>query len=143
MHPDDPRFVDSPYGNSQSLTQSGMAPVHRSSKSFGRVPSYLKRYWAEQREEERRWEEERRREEARLEAMRLSDEERAGILEGLRANWSELHHAYQRLSLLTDTLPKKLRREQAEAQLDELERLIALVEKHTVILVSDDPYFSI
>ena len=45
---------------------------------------------------------------------------------------------YQKLSLLTDTLPKKMRREQVESQLDELERFVNLIEKHRVIIVADD-----
>ena len=57
--------------------------------------------------------------------------------QGLRTNWSDLQHAYQKLSLLTDTLPKKMRREQVESQLDELERFVNLIEKHKVIVVAD------
>ena len=45
---------------------------------------------------------------------------------------------YQKLSLLTDTLPKKTRREQVEVQLDELERFVGLIERHKVIIVADD-----
>lgn len=59
------------------------------------------------------------------------------IFQGLRRNWSELHHTYQGLSLLTDTLPKKLRRERIEQQLDEIERFIDLLEKHPVIMITD------
>ena len=58
--------------------------------------------------------------------------------QGLRSNWSDLQHTYQKLSLLTDTLPKKTRREQVEAQLDELERFVGLIERHKVIIVTDD-----
>ena len=81
--------------------------------------------------------------------------------QGLRANWSHLHHTYQvkhepnqsqsyiddihcqfwqGLSLLTDTLPKKNRREKIEVQLDEIEKFIDLIDKHPVIIISDNPY---
>ena len=60
--------------------------------------------------------------------------------QGLRTNWSDLHHSYQKLSLLTDTLPKKLRREQMEAQMDTIERFVALLEAHAVIIIADNPY---
>ena len=60
--------------------------------------------------------------------------------QGLRTNWSELHHLYQGLSLLTDTLPKKNRREKIESQLDELEKFIELLDKHPVIIITDNPY---
>ena len=62
------------------------------------------------------------------------------FLQGLRTNWSELHHVYQGLSLLTDTLPKKNRREKIEGQLDELEKFIELLEKHPIIVITDNPY---
>ena len=57
-------------------------------------------------------------------------------------NWSEYHYQYQRLSLLTDTLPKRLKREQLESQLDELEGFIAMMERNPVIIISDNPYIS-
>ena len=60
--------------------------------------------------------------------------------QGLRTNWSDLQHTYQKLSLLTDTLPKKMRREQVESQLDELERFVNLIEKHKVIVIADEGY---
>jgi len=47
---------------------------------------------------------------------------------------------YQGLSLLTDTLPKKNRREKIESQLDELEKFIELLDKHPVIIITDNPY---
>jgi hypothetical protein len=58
----------------------------------------------------------------------------------LRANWSDLHHQYQGLSLLTDTLPKKNRRERLESRMDELEKFIDLIEKNPIIIISDNPY---
>ncbi len=109
-------------------------------QSFGRIPKYLERYRQDRAAAEAKWEAERAEERERWERMRLSDQERGEILSGLRANWSEAQHQYQRLSLLTDTLPKKLRREQLEAQLDVLEKYVALIERHPVIVVADDPY---
>jgi hypothetical protein len=53
-------------------------------------------------------------------------------------NWSNLQQQYQRLSLLTDTLPKKIRKEVIEARLNELETFIALLEKHPVIVIMDN-----
>jgi hypothetical protein len=62
------------------------------------------------------------------------------LFQGLRANWSDLHHQYQGLSLLTDTLPKKNRRERLESQMDEIEKFIDLIEKNPIIIISDNPY---
>ena len=137
---EDPRFVDSVDGHVQSIKASGMAPVYAAQKTFGRVPQYLSRYKKEREAEEAKWEAEKRAEAERIEAMRLSDAERESILTGLKTNWSEVHHQYQKLSLLTDTLPKKLKREQIESQLDQLEKFVSLIEKHPIIIVADNPY---
>jgi Calmodulin-binding len=42
--------------------------------------------------------------------------------------------------LLTDTLPKKNRRERLESRMDELEKFIDLIEKNPIIIISDNPY---
>ena len=42
--------------------------------------------------------------------------------------------------MLTDTLPKKNRREKIEVQLDEIEKFIDLIDKHPIIIISDNPY---
>ena len=35
--------------------------------------------------------------------MKMSQEDRDQIISGLKANWEELHHQYQGLSVVTDT----------------------------------------
>ena len=72
--------------------------------------------------------------------MEIISQIKTCFFQGLRTNWSELHHIYQGLSLLTDTLPKKNRRERIEGQLTELEKFIELLEKHPIIIVTDNPY---
>lgn len=62
---------------------------------------------------------------------------RQGILDGLKKNWEELHHQYQGLSVVTDTAPKKARKEQMEAEMKQLERDIETVEKHKVIYIAN------
>ncbi len=100
MTPDDPKFVDAPDGHLQSLVHSGMQPVFKDKKAsktcvesllllltvtmtqtFGRVPGYLQRFRRAKEEDQLRWEEERRQERDRMESMKLSKEEREGILE--------------------------------------------------------------
>lgn len=67
----------------------------------------------------------------------LSAEERAHILDGLKKNWEEIHHQYQGLSVVTDTAPKKNRKERMEAEMKQLERDIESVEKHRVIYIAN------
>jgi hypothetical protein len=65
----------------------------------------------------------------------MSSDEREQILEGLRANWETLHRDYQGLSLFVDTIPKKTKRNNMEAQLNQLEADINRFERHKVIFV--------
>lgn len=67
----------------------------------------------------------------------LSDAERHAILHGLKSNWDEIHHLYQGLSVVTDTAPKKNRKERMEAEMKQLERDIELVEKHRIIYIAN------
>lgn len=71
-------------------------------------------------------------------AMRcLTSEERQAILQGLKANWGEIHEQYQGLSVVTDTAPKKNRKERMEAEMKQLERDIETIEKHRVIYIAN------
>ena len=56
----------------------------------------------------------------------------------MKTNWEEIHHQYQGLSVVTDTAPKKNRKERMEAEMDQLEKDIELLEKHTKIYISSD-----
>ena len=51
-----------------------------------------------------------------------------------------MNQTYQGLSLLTDTLYKRQRKAKVEAQLGQLEKFIQMMEQHTVIFISDNPY---
>ena len=67
----------------------------------------------------------------------LSEQERQEILDGLKCNWERLHHEYQGLSVVTDTAPKKNRKERMEAEMKQLERDIETIEKHRVIYIAN------
>lgn len=73
----------------------------------------------------------------REQMIQLSDEERRGILDGLKNNWDELHHGYQGLSVVTDTPAKKARKERMEANMKQLEKDIEQIEKHPIIYVDN------
>lgn len=75
--------------------------------------------------------------EAQNEISSLSDEERKHIIGGLKKNWEQLHHRYQGLSVVTDTAPKKYRKERMEAEMKQLERDIEMVEKHRHIFIEN------
>jgi len=67
----------------------------------------------------------------------LSEEERKDIIDGLKRNWEELHHQYQNLSVVTDTVTKRYRKERLESEMKQLELDIDLMERHKVIYISN------
>ena len=95
----DPKLVDAPNGNSQSLEKSGLKPKFALKKvgwsescwilnmnvtvaqDFGKVPNYLNRMKMEAAEAARLWEAEQEAERNRKEAMILTQEEKDNILQ--------------------------------------------------------------
>ena len=63
-------------------------------------------------------------------------EYREVLLGGLKANWEDLHHQYQGLSVITDTAPKKARKERMEAEMKQLEKDIEMIERHQRLYIS-------
>lgn len=133
-----PKSVDTRWGDTGLLEHSGLVPKYVNKAAYGSVPEYLKR----RNEETRRAQEEYDayiRERMKQGAMKqLSDEEREGIINGLKKNWEELHHQYQGLSVVTDTAPKKNRKERMEAEMKQLERDIELIERHKIIYIANN-----
>ena len=69
--------------------------------------------------------------------QQLSEEERRDILDGLKTNWEQLHHEFQCLSVVIDTVPKKLRKERLESEMKQLERDIEIFERHSAIYIAN------
>merc|ERR1711959_153934 len=68
----------------------------------------------------------------------LSESERIEMLNGLKTNWDRINKAYQTLSFTLDTPAKKQRKEEFEAQLEQLERDIERLSKRNVF-VEEEP----
>ncbi|XP_018556259.1 enkurin [Lates calcarifer] len=131
----EPTCVDTNKGHKQRLENSGLVPKYIKKKDYGEVPEYI----LQRSEEERRAQEEYDnfvREQREQGAMKhLSDEERQAVLEALKKNWDKLHHEYQGLSLVIDTLSKKAHKEQLEAEMKKLENDINLFERFKTIYI--------
>ena len=67
----------------------------------------------------------------------MSDEERDAILNGLKQNWDELHKTYQSLSVVIDTIPKRMRKEKLETEMKLLEKDIDLLQRHQLVYIAD------
>ena len=130
-----PKYADTRHGDTSLLEKSGLVPKYLNKGDYGEVPEYL----LKRKEEVKQAQEEYDsyiRERMKQGAMKqLTDEEREEIISGLKKNWEELHHQYQGLSVVTDTTPKKNRKERMEAEMKQLERDIELIEKHKIIYI--------
>lgn len=130
------RFVDTRKGDFHDVHSSGLLPTYIYQPKFGHVPKYLLQRVKEISSERERV---RREELSRQPKCRyVSLEERQGILHGLKHNWQELQRTFQGLSLLTDTVNKRMRKIKIESQLKQLEKDIFLVESNQHIYVCDE-----
>ncbi|XP_041367659.1 enkurin-like [Gigantopelta aegis] len=131
------KFADTRIGDTHRLEPSGLEPVFVHKKEYGKVPNYLE---ARNKEMVRAQEEYDRyvTEHFKRGAMRqLTEQERMSVLQGLKTNWEDIHEEYQGLSVVTDTPPKKNRKERMEHQMKQLERDIEIFEKHRFVYIAN------
>jgi len=131
-------FADTRGGSTHPLEPSGLTLKYIKKKEYGKTPAYLVKRKEEEQNAQQEYDEYVQ-ESLRRGAMKcLSDSERQNIIAGLKTNWEEIHHQYQGLSVVTDTAPKKNRKERMEAEMDQLEKDIELLEKHGKIYIASD-----
>lgn len=130
-------YCDTRIGDKHPLEPSGLDQQFIHKKEYGTVPTYLNKRNEEVARAQIEYDSYVREHMQRGAMQSLSEEDRQGILTGLKANWEQLHHEYQGLSVVTDTAPKKNRKERMEAEMKQLERDIELIEKHQVIYVAN------
>lgn len=125
--------VDTRNGNVSSLKGSGKIPQYALREDFGRIPEYLikRNQRILKKMEKLRLEEEQRESLCKL----ISEEERKKLLNDLRHNWQIKQKAFLQLPIMTDTIPKILKKTKMEEELRELEKDIALVESHPYIYI--------
>jgi len=131
----EPKFVDTVGGNSSPLKPSGLVPNYVNKKNYGQVPSYLIKRRTQINDAKAEYEVWAHEQQAQCQMKVMSPDERIKIIQGLKKNWEELHHQYQGLSVVTDTAPKKNRKERMEAEMKQLERDIEMIEKHDAIFI--------
>lgn len=135
-----PMYTDKPAGGGSRFNkdQSGLVPQHADktkNPTYGKTPKYLTRRKQEI-AEFKTMQTQAQSEPVNQTSMRqMSEDERHAILGGLRANWEQLHREYQGLSMFTDTIPKKTKRNNMEARLNQLESDINRFERHSVVYV--------
>lgn len=130
------KYCDTNTGHKNDLITSGLVPRFTLKNDFGKVPDYLNQRKSQVQAAQERYDEYVA-EELRARALEQIDcQSRDELLRGLKAKWEDLHQKFQGLSVVTDTAPKKNRKERMEAQMSQLERDIDLLERHTTIYVA-------
>ena len=105
-------------------------------QDYGKVPGYISRVKEQIQSEYRMIEEMQNSNRAEQEegVDILSESERERLLAGLKANWEAVNKEYQMLSFTLDTPAKKKRKEDYEAQLEQIENDIKKLSKRFVFL---------
>jgi hypothetical protein len=130
------QYCDTNTGHKNDLLTSGLVPRFTLKTDFGKVPEYLSSRKSEVQYAQERYDQYVA-EEMRSRALeQIDDKSRQELLTGLKAKWEDLHQKFQGLSVVTDTAPKKNRKERMEAQMSQLERDIDLLERHSTIYVA-------
>ncbi|XP_065054052.1 enkurin-like [Rhopilema esculentum] len=133
-------FVDTRDGKKHELEPSGLVPKYIKKKEYGKTPTYLAKRKEDIEQAQRDYDEYIKESMKRGAMDCISDSERQAIIDGLKRNWEEIHHQYQGLSVVTDTAPKKNRKERMEAEMNQLERDIELLEKHSNIYIASNQF---
>eukprot|EP00050_Salpingoeca_kvevrii_P006843 m.292081 g.292081 ORF g.292081 m.292081 type:complete len:260 (-) comp12564_c0_seq1:225-1004(-) len=121
--------------------EAGLLPKYSKKKDFGKTPAYLTKKKQQEAADREAYEHYAAEAAARNSPYyQVSEQERQQLVRGLKANWEQLHHEYQSLPVLADTAAKKHKRAQMEAQLNQIEKDIERLEKHTIILVDQTAY---
>ncbi|XP_041987090.1 enkurin [Aricia agestis] len=129
--PVEPRLVDTRDGHIKKLKGSGEIPEYCLRKDFGQMPTYLvKRNKKIQKKLDKiRYEKEHKESLCKL----ISEQERQALLEDLKINWQRMQKAFLQLPMLTDTIPKIMKKTKMEQELRQLEKDIALIESNPYI----------
>merc|ERR1711937_36772 len=111
-------------------------------KGYGKVPAYLEKVKAEIQDEynyiqqmQEAYDEQG--DDGQCRTRMMASDQKMAMLEGLKTNWDRINKAYQTLSFTLDTPAKKQRKEEFEAQLEQIERDIEKLSKGTLFIEED------
>ncbi|KAL5962113.1 Enkurin [Taenia solium] len=129
-------IVDSKIGHMYNLNGSGLTKDHLY-KKFGKIPAYLKRRMDEKLKNAELYTCYNEEVALHQQFPRLSPQERENLLKLLKQKHSQVYSEFLRLSVIIDTLHKRLKKERLEKALNELEKDIRTIEEHEFIYVKE------
>ncbi|XP_025033045.1 enkurin-like isoform X1 [Python bivittatus] len=128
--------VDRCKGDTFLLDQSGLVQRFLKKKDFGVTPKYLKKRKKEARQVQKLSVSGQQDGLQQKGLTRLATRDRENVLAGLKENWEEINKEFQSLSVVIDTVPKKLRKEKLETEMKQLEHDISTLEKHKFVYIA-------
>ncbi|XP_061614721.1 enkurin [Phyllopteryx taeniolatus] len=128
--------VDTNRGHKGLLEHSGLVPKYVKKKGYGEVPQYLQHRGEGVQRAVEEYNDYMKEQMERGAMRQLSDEERQANLESLRRTLAELQDKYRRLPVVVDTLMRKNRKLQLEAEMKQLESDVGLFERFKTIYIA-------
>ena len=128
-------YVDSINGHKNDLITSGLVPRFINKENYGQIPEYIKKRKNLVENASKAYDNYAYNQQKQDALKLIGGDEHAGLLNSLKEKWSLLHHEYQGLSVLTDTAPKKNRKEKLENAMSEIEKDINYLERNATIYV--------
>ncbi|KFO35087.1 Enkurin [Fukomys damarensis] len=132
-----PVYVDKRTGDKHDLETSGLLPKYIHKKDYGVTPEYISKRNEDLKKAQEEYDHYIQENLQKAAMKMLTDEERDAVLQGLKKNWEEVHKEFQSLSVFTDSLPKKVRKQKLEEAMKQLEHDIGIIEKHRMIYIAN------
>lgn len=127
---------DTRHGKKQLLDESGLVVKYSLKKDYGKLPDYVQQKNLHMQQEKEAYENYKA-EILRSKALeQISDADKEATLKSLKDKWNDLHEEFQGLSVVTDTLSKKHRKERLEGEMLGIENDIKILERHDKIFLT-------
>ena len=132
-------IVDQAKGTLVNWCNSGWARRYVFRKDYGMVPGYIVQRKAELEDKckKERYASEQAQRDAREKCRHLDENERQGLICGLKTNWQQTYEEFQSLPLLIDTAAKVKHKQELEEKMKMIEKDIQLLERHNHVFVGD------
>merc|ERR1712066_196578 len=129
-------YVDDNMGHKNNWDNSGLVPKYVIKDDYGEIPKYIVKRKEEIEEAQNEYEAYFTEAVKQNSMQELHRKDQEALLQCFKEKWDDLHHKYQGLSVVTDTAPKKERKEHLEYAMQQIEKDIQLLENHTKIYIN-------
>ncbi|OAF67525.1 hypothetical protein A3Q56_04736 [Intoshia linei] len=130
--------VDQRNGQKQNINKAGLIKQYILKNEYGKLPKYLKKFNENCKLQKEYFDKITQEKLDQSSLKKISQENRTRLLDSLKKTWENYYSTYQTISVITDTVPKKQRKEYLENQMKRLEREIEHIESYPIIYISTE-----